>query len=184
MMDDTNDARRLERFRGYLLVLARLQLDSRMQAKLDASDVVQQTLTRAVQRWNQFRGTSDAELAGWLRQIMANDLANVVRDFARDKRDVARECSLEAALERSSRGIEGWLAAEQTSPSAGAQRNEELLRAATALAGLPAAQYEAVTLYHLQSWTIGQIAEHQGRSTTAVAGLIKRGLKAVREQLS
>src|SRR5262245_47931090 len=108
----------LEQFRPYLHLLARLQLDRRLQAKLDASDVVQQTLLQAHQALGQFRGTTDAERAAWLRQILARCLGHALRDFGRDKRDVGRERSLEAAVEASSVRLEAWLAAEQTSPSA------------------------------------------------------------------
>jgi RNA polymerase sigma-70 factor (ECF subfamily) len=170
----------LERFRAYLRLLARLHLDTHLQGKLDASDVVQQTLLHAFQRLGQFRGRTDAELAGWLRQILAHQLANAVRDLARGKRDVGRERSLEAALEASSVRLEGWLAAEQSSPSQRAERNEELLRLAEALDVLPEAQREALTLHHLHNWTLEEVGRHLGRSPTAVAGLIKRGLKQLR----
>src|SRR5947209_8472683 len=164
----------LERFRAYLRLLARLQLDPRLKGKLDASDVVQQTLLQAFQALSQFRGQSDAELAAWLRQILAHNLANAVRDLGRAKRDVGRERSLEAALDASSVRLEGWLAAEQSSPSQRAERNEELLRLAEALDALPEAQREALTLHHLRNWTLEDVGRHLGRSPAAVAGLIKR----------
>src|ERR1700740_2987619 len=89
----------LERFRGYLRLLAGLQLSPQLQAKLDASDLVQQALLRAYQAEGQFRGRTPAERAAWLRRILARTLADAVRDLHREKRDVNRERSLERALE-------------------------------------------------------------------------------------
>jgi RNA polymerase sigma-70 factor (ECF subfamily) len=170
----------LERFRAYLHLLARMQLGPRLQGKLDPSDLVQQTLLQALEALDQFRGRSEAKLAAWLRQILARNLANAARDLGRAKRDVARELSLEAALEQSSARLEAWLAAEQPSPSQQAQRKEQVLRLAEALASLPKAQQEALTLHYLQGWSLGDIGRHLGRSPAAVAGLIKRGLKQLR----
>src|ERR1700730_7225748 len=105
----------LERFRSYLRLLAGLQLDPRLQAKLDPSDLVQQTMLQAYQALDQFRGQTEAELAARVRQMLARTLANATRDLGRAKRDVARERSLQATLEESSARLEAWLAAEQSS---------------------------------------------------------------------
>jgi RNA polymerase sigma-70 factor (ECF subfamily) len=174
------DAQKLERYRAYLRLLARLHLDARLQGKLDPSDVVQQTLLQAYRALDQFRGHSDGELAAWLRQILARNLAHAVRDLGRAKRDVGLERSLEAAVDASSLRLEAWLAAEQSSPSQRAERNEQLLRLAEALTTLPEAQREAVVLHYWQGQSLAEIGTRLDRTPAAVAGLLHRGLKQLR----
>jgi RNA polymerase sigma-70 factor (ECF subfamily) len=173
----------LERFRQYLCLLARVQLAPRLQSKLDASDVVQQTLLEAYQKRDQFRGHREGEWLAWLRQILAHNLADALRAFGQAKRNVARECSLEEALVQSSVRLESWLAAEQSSPSQHAQRQERAVRLADALAALPEAQRQALELRYWQGWSLAEIGQHLGRSHEAVAGLLKRGLQQLRTQL-
>ncbi len=48
----------------YLRVLARLNLDARLRGKIDASDIVQQTVLQAHERSDQFRGSTEAEWLG------------------------------------------------------------------------------------------------------------------------
>ena len=59
----------VERYREYLMLLARLHVGEQLCGKLDASDVVQQTLLDAHRQRQQFRGQSDGELAAWLRRM-------------------------------------------------------------------------------------------------------------------
>ena len=173
----------LERYRSYLLLLARARLDRRLQGKLDASDVVQQTLLEAHRDLAQFRGRSGGEQAAWLRQVLARNLANAARDLGRAKRDVNRERSLQAALDESASGLEAWLAAEQSSPSQRAERHERAVRLAEAVAALPEAQREAVVLRHWQGRSLADIASQLGSTPAAVTGLLHRGLKNLRKQL-
>jgi RNA polymerase sigma-70 factor, ECF subfamily len=173
----------VERHRTYLRLLAGLQLHRRLRGKLDPSDLVQQALLQAHQALDDFRGRSESELAAWLRQILARVLANALRDLNRAKRDVRRERSLEAALEESSCRLQAWLAAEQPSPSQQADQCEQALRLAEELAALPAAQREALTLHYLQGMTVAEVGEELGKSSTAVVGLLHRGLKQLRNRL-
>ncbi len=185
-MDDASGitGQALERFRAYLRLLARLHLHPGLQGKLDPSDMVQQTLLQAYQGLAGFRGRSEEELAAWLRQILARNLAHSVRDLHRARRDIKRERSLEAALDASSAHLEAWLATDASaSPSRHAQFNEETLRLAAALDQLPEAQREALVLQHWHNWSLAQIGQQLGRSPAAVAGLIKRGLKQLRTHL-
>jgi RNA polymerase sigma-70 factor (ECF subfamily) len=173
----------LERFRDYLRLLARLQIEPQLRAKLDPSDLVQQTLLKAHQALGGFRGRTAAEQAAWLRQILARTLANAIRDLGRAKRDVALERSLEASIGDSSSRLEAWLVADQSSPSQRAERNEQLLQLADALASLPDVQREVLLLRHCQGWSVADIGKHLGRSRPAVASLLRRGLQQVRKQL-
>jgi RNA polymerase sigma-70 factor (ECF subfamily) len=175
--------RELEHFRSYLLLLARVRLDPMVRAKAGASDVVQQTLLEAHRDFARFRGKSVAEQAAWLRQILAHNLANVVRDLRRARRDVAREQPLQAALDQSASRLEAWLAAEQSSPGQQAERHERAVRLAEALAALPENQREAVVLRHWHDCSLAEIAEQLGCTTAAVTGLLHRGLRNLRQLL-
>lgn len=184
-MTEPNDpAQSLERFREYLALLARLQLDARLLGKVDLSGVIQQTLLEAHQALDRSTDRNLAVRAAWLRQILANNLRDEVRKLHTAARDVERECSLEAALDVSSERLGSWLAAKQSSPSQQVIRQEELLDLAVALARLPADQRQAVELHHLKGCPLAEIAGQMGRSKGAVAQLLFRGLKRLRELLA
>jgi RNA polymerase sigma-70 factor, ECF subfamily len=172
-----------ESYREYLHLLARLQIDSRLQAKADPSDIVQETLLKAHQALDQFQGKSDVEMAAWLRTILANTLADTLRRFHTGGRDVALERSLEAAIEESSARLEAWLESQQPSPSERVLRQEQLIRLADALAQLPQDQRQAVQLRHLGGYSVASVAEQMGRSKEAIAKLLLRGVGRLRELL-
>jgi RNA polymerase sigma-70 factor (ECF subfamily) len=173
----------LERFRRYLEVLAQVQVDPRLRGKLDPSGVVQQTLLEAHRALAQTEGWADEQRLACLRRILANNLTDEIRKLTTQGRDAHRECSLEAALEQSSARLEAWLVADQSSPSLHAQRHEQALRLADALAQLPDAQREALILQHWHGWPLAEIGRHLGRSPAAVAGLLHRGLERLRALL-
>jgi RNA polymerase sigma-70 factor, ECF subfamily len=171
----------LESYRGYLLMLARLQMDACLQGVIDPSDVVQETLLRAHRQREQFRGQSDGERAAWLRQILARSMIDSLRKYG--KESDRRDRSVELALEQSSCRLEALLAASTSSPSVKSEHHEALMRLADALARLPEDQHRAVELRHLQELPIAEIGRLMDRTTAAVGGLIQRGLRGLREML-
>jgi RNA polymerase sigma-70 factor (ECF subfamily) len=174
----------LERYRDWLLLLARLQLDRRLQAKVAASDVVQITLLEAGRAFPQFRGGSEAELLAWLRGILAHVLAHEVRRYAgTQQRDPRREVSLEQELAESSARLGGVLAAEQTSPSEAAARHEQSLALADALARLPADYREVIVLRNLEELSHEEVAARMRRGVGAVRMLWVRALARLRQEL-
>jgi len=166
------------------MLLARTHLDIRYQRRIDASDIVQLTMLEAHENRSQYRGNSDGELAGWLRQMLVHNVADAVRALRRDKRDVRRERPIEAAVEDSFDRAHDWLAAEQTSASQQLMRDEQLLSVSAAVTALSEDQREAVVLHYLQGYSLKQLAEHFERSESAVAGLLHRGLSNLRKAMA
>ena len=175
----------LERFRAYLDLLARLEVSPALRDRVDLSGVVQQTLLEAHQALTErpSRDQADEGTVAWLRSILSHNLADSLRKLAARKRDIRREWSLDAALEQSTSRLERWLAAEQSSPSQRAIRQEELLRMAEVLAELPEAQRRAIELHHLRGLPLAEIAAELGSTKAAVAGLLHRGMKTLRMRL-
>jgi RNA polymerase sigma-70 factor (ECF subfamily) len=178
-------ARDLERFRAYLGLLARLEIAPSLRDKVDLSGVVQQTLLEAHQGLDDDRAPpkTEAETTAWLRSILSHNLADVLRKLKARKRDIRREWSIDQALDQSASRHEHWLAAQQSSPSQHAIRQEELVRMAESLAVLPEGQRRAIELHHLQGWPLAEIAAEIGTTKAAVAGLLHRGLKNLRMSL-
>src|SRR5438445_1022800 len=128
----------LELYRGYLSLLARVQIGRRLQGKVDAADLVQDTFLEAHRHFAEFRGVTEAELVCWLRQILAGLLGNLVRRYlGTQRRDVRLERELGDELDRSSRALDQNLAARQSTPSQRAARREQAVLLADALGRLP-----------------------------------------------
>ena len=75
------------------------------------------------------------------------------------------------------------LDAGHSSPSQKAIRGEDAELLSQALTELPDDQREAVRLRHLEGWALADIARYLRRSNAATAGLIKRGMQALRRHL-
>jgi RNA polymerase sigma-70 factor (ECF subfamily) len=174
--------RPLEEYRNYLHLLARLQVGPQLRARLDPSDLVQETLLKAHLHQGQFCGKTEAEFLAWLRAILANALREALRKAG--GKDAGRERSLDAALDDSSARLDGLLASDESSPSEKGMRRERAVRLADALAQLPDEQREAVELKHLLDRSVEDIAVLMGRTEASVAGLLRRGLQTLRSLLN
>jgi RNA polymerase sigma-70 factor, ECF subfamily len=174
----------LELYRDYLGLLARLQLGRRLQGKVDAADIVQDTFLEAHRHFADFRGTVEAELVCWLRQILAGLIANLVRRYFRtQRRDVRLEQNLADELDRSSRVLGQSLAAQQSSPSQRAARREQAVLLADALARLPDDYREVIILHHLEGLPFTEVAQRMGRTVDSVKHLWARALAQLKRAL-
>lgn len=176
--------RLLECYRGYLGLLARVQIGRHLQGKVDAADVVQETFLEAHKDFGQFQGQSEAELVAWLRRILATNLANVVRHYVgTQRRDVRLERQFHADLEQSSRVLDGALVAKISSPSQQAARRELAVLLADALTQLPEDHREVIILRHLEGLTFPEVAQRMGKTLDVVKKLWPRALARLRRVL-
>jgi RNA polymerase sigma-70 factor (ECF subfamily) len=186
--DGDNEAlgRLLEQYRGYLLMLAHRYLSERLRRRVDPSDIVQLTFLEAKRDLGAFRGQTPAEFAGWLRGMLKNNVATAVtRHITTQKRSIKREVTASPTAEQDS-GQGGWihqLPGSTTSPSGVAIRAEAVVALLEALHQLPETQAEAIRLRYMEGLPLAEIVERLGKSETAVAGLLKRGLQKLRTVL-
>ncbi|QEH35096.1 RNA polymerase sigma factor [Aquisphaera giovannonii] len=181
----------LDGFRDYLRALTWKWIPADLRGRVDPSDLIQETLLRAHRDRDRFRGgEAEAEAgaggdagpdaraaarAGWLKQILAARLADRLRELGR-----ARGVSLHD-LDRSSAGMEHLIPACLSTPSAGLQSEEKALLVARLLARLPREQAEAIVLKHCEGLPVQDVARHMNRSPQAIGGLLRRGLRTLRE---
>ncbi len=169
--------------RNYVNVIARTNVETWMRAKVDASDLVQQTMLEAYRGFQDFEGTSEAEWLGWLKQILAHNTQDFIRKFRAAKRDVKREVRMQPqSPNESAPGIN--LSAQLQSPSQFMIQNEREFELADAIAQLSEDYQEVIQLRNLQRLPFDEVAERMGRSRGAVQMLWARALKQLQESLS
>ena len=176
--------RLLEMYRRYVRLLAELGIDERFKAKVDASDLVQETFLDAHRDFANFRGTTERELMAWLKQILAGNLADhVTRRYGAQKRDIQLEHSLHQQLDRSSFAIDQGLVLAGATPSQSAARREQAVVLADALGQLPENYREVLVLRHLKGLKFPDVARHMRRSVGSTQQLWARAVAELRRRI-
>lgn len=174
----------LNRFIPYLALLAETSIGRVLCAKVDPADVVQEALVRACENFSQYRGTTEAELATWLRRILMNTCTDIWRRYAiAESRQSDRERSLDMILDQSSQALGKLLIATGTTPSQAALRRELEVLLADALADLSQEHRQVVTLRSLQELSWDEISRQMQRSVGAVRMLWVRALKELQPRI-
>ena len=171
----------LQRYRPYLEHLTGLRLNGGLRQRVAPADVVQEVLTKMHTSLSDFRGRTEREFTAWLTQILRHALIDIARRHGCDGRDFERD----EPLYQQTGATTIWHepAADSPTPSQQLMQGEQVLRLFAALDLLPQEQQTAVRLRHLEGQSLHQISDEMGKSPAAVAGLIKRGIHALRLKL-
>lgn len=165
-----------ERFRPRLRALVSILLNPKLRGVIDESGVVQQTLMDAHRCREQCRGTTEAEQYAWVRRMLENDLKDEIKK-------VGRRPGFERAIDDTNTRIDVWCDGSERSPGSQAAWVEEIERLAEAVSRLPGDQRTAVELHTLSEYSLKETADRMGRTPGAVASLVFRGMKSLRESL-
>ncbi len=186
--DDSALGGLLNQFSDLLRARARESFDPRLRGRIGESDLVQMTLMTAADGFPAFRGETEAELIGWLKAILAQHMAATARWHLRTQKRAAGNEVLFQGLPtaNSSNGFGGESAlgpASGPTPSRFVMQQELRDRIRSAIAELPWEQQEAVRLKFIDEWPLAEIAEFLGKTERAVAGLVARGMKRLKDRL-
>ena len=174
----------LEHYRHYLYLLARVRMGRQLQGRVDPSDLVQEAFLAAHRDFSAFRGTTEAELVSWLRQILVARLADLIRRHVKAKaRDIRLERRLAEELDQSSQALEQALPARYSSPSQQAAQRERAVLLAEALKELPTDYEEVIVLRHLEGLSFAEVARRMDRTVNSVEKLWVRALTRLRRAL-
>lgn len=177
--------RLFELCRNYLALIARTLVESRLQSKVDASDVVQQTLLEAHRDFARFQGQTEPEWLAWLRRILTHNAADFVRRYrGTDKRQQRLEVALDNPANSSAPGLAAQLSDGGETPSRQLMRLEREMLIADALTHLSPDHQEVIVLRNLQGLSFDEVAHRLGRSRPAVQMLWMRALRKLQEVLS
>ncbi len=175
----------LESYHNYLRLLARIEIGRRLQGKVDASDVVQETFLEAHRHFPTFQGHAEGQFAQWLRAILATTLANIVRRYlGTQARDLRLERQLAEDMDQSTCALGRMLVDPNSSPSQQVMRGEQSMLVAEAMARLPEDYQTVLVLRHLEGLTFPQVADRMQRSVDSVEKLWLRGLTKLKKEFN
>jgi RNA polymerase sigma-70 factor (ECF subfamily) len=181
--DSEARSRLLERHRGRLRQLVAVRLDRRLAARIDPSDVVQETLADAAERLNDYLRDQPLPFYPWLRQIAQERLADAYRQHVRaGRRSVKREeppvLPGESMMELAER-----ILARDIGASGGMRRAERQARLRSALDRLSERDREVLVLRHLEQLSTRDAAAVLRISEGAVKVRLLRALQRLRDLL-
>jgi RNA polymerase sigma-70 factor, ECF subfamily len=169
-----------DRHRARLRRMVELRLDRRLQARIDASDVIQEAYVDAVRRLDEYLSRPDYPLFLWLRLIVGERLLKLHRHHLGTR---MRDAELEVSIYRgalpaaSSAALAAQLLGKHTSPTQAAVRAERMLRLQEALNSLDPMDREVLSLRHFEEMSLAETARWLKIEEAAAA---KRYIRALR----
>jgi RNA polymerase sigma-70 factor, ECF subfamily len=169
--------------RSYLGFVARSQVETWLRRKVDASDLVQETMLEACRDFDRFEGRTEQEWLAWLRKILNHNAADFVRRYrGTAKRAAGREVPFRDPADSHAPGAPEP-AGPQATPSQEFLQLDTELRVTAALGRLPADYQEVIVLRNLQRLSFQEVAERMNRSRPAVQMLWMRAIRKLQTEL-
>lgn len=167
---DDSRSRVLAKLEPFLVSMAGRLSDSNLKSKEGVSDIVQNSFVRVVENFDSFHGTCGAELRGWLKVLVLNEVRQIGRKWHGANRDVKRENTLEP--ERANLKVHG----RTDNPIAAMIQSERLAELKVALSKLREVEQTIIRLKTSEGLSLPQIAKQMDRSLAATSKTYYRAL--------
>jgi RNA polymerase sigma-70 factor (ECF subfamily) len=164
-----------------------LRLDQRVQGRVDASDVVQETCLAAWEHLPDYLRDPAMPFFLWLRGIAGNKLKELHRyHLATQMRDASREVSIYRGglPEATSAALAAQLLGRLTRPSEAAVRAEMKIRLQEALNSMDPVDREVLVLRHFEQLSPAETAQELGIKEKAAGMRYVRALRRLKEILT
>ncbi|MBL8898349.1 MAG: sigma-70 family RNA polymerase sigma factor [Planctomycetes bacterium] len=165
-----------ERNLPLLEAFLRVRAGRALQARESIRDLAQSVCREVLGDWEKIELRSEKEFRNYLFLEAGRKILKKARFHAQERRDARREAgSLDTDEAETLRGVY----ASVLTPSRCADAREEVAAIEDAIAELPEAQRDAITLTRLLGLTTAEAAVELEVSESAVRGLIARGLARI-----
>jgi RNA polymerase sigma-70 factor (ECF subfamily) len=170
----------LQGYKEYLNLLADEELGSAIKVKASASDLVQDSFLEAKRDFGQFAGRSTEEFQAWLRRLLLNNVANVIRSYqGTEKRDISRETPAFRYDLNATRPLAG----EGRTASSIVMKNELLDALQLAIQKLPGHYQDVIRWRNYDRASFEDIGQRLERSTEAARKLWVRAVELLQQEL-
>lgn len=162
------------------------RMDTRLLARLDWDDVLQESFIVVQRRYEEYVNSPDVPFYIWLRALTGQVLIDLHRKHLQmQMRSMNREVALEQVLpfQSSAQAMGDLLAASGTSPSNAAQRKEQATALRAVLDELSETDREVLVLRHLEQLSNGEVASIMGIDKSAATKRYIRALKRLSERM-
>jgi RNA polymerase sigma-70 factor (ECF subfamily) len=174
----------LRRHHDRLRRMVELRLDSRLQGRIDASDVLQDAYLDASERLPDYLQQTEVPFFLWLRSLVGTRLSKIHRHHLGTRmRDARREVSIYRGSlpEASSVALASKLLGRECRPSEAAVRVELQMRVQDALERMHPLDREALSLRHFERLSGAEAARVMGISEAAASKRYLRALARLKE---
>lgn len=168
---DQSRTKVMARLQPFVTAMAARHADLGLRTKESVSDIVQRSYLKVLEKFDSFQGSSSAEFRGWLKTLVINEVRQVRRKWHRNRRDVARECSLENCGQGESGTSE-----VNSNPEHDLMLREQIEILKVHLSELNPIQQEIIHLRTKEGLTFPQIGEKLNRPAGSISKIWYRAL--------
>jgi RNA polymerase sigma-70 factor, ECF subfamily len=164
--------------------MVEMRLDSRLRARIDPSDVLQEAFIDISNRVQDYNANPTMPVYVWLRFLIEQRLHALYRThLGAQKRDVRVELPLHGGSPGVTSVVAERLIAQLSTPSTAVRREERCDQLAAALAQLTEADQEVLVLRHFEELTNDEVAAVLGLKKSAASTRYIRALERLRKIL-